>query len=54
MSSLLHGALPQHEEVERKVDDTCRLYTDLAWLWPLWGNAAGEDEYTVFACVKTG
>lgn len=24
------------------MDDTCRLYTDLAWLWPLWGNAATE------------
>ncbi len=23
--------------------DTCRLYTDLAWLWPMWGHAA--DEY---------
>ncbi len=23
--------------------DTCRLYTDLAWLWPMWGDAA--DEY---------
>lgn len=22
--------------------DTCRLYTDLAWLWPLWGDAATE------------
>jgi SAM-dependent methyltransferase len=22
--------------------DTCRLYTDLAWLWPLWGDAAAE------------
>jgi len=20
--------------------NTCRLYTDLAWLWPLWGDAA--------------
>ena len=25
------------------MDDTCRLYTDLAWLWPMWGDAA--DEY---------
>lgn len=24
------------------MDNTCRLYTDLAWLWPLWGDAAGE------------
>ena len=22
--------------------DTCRLYTDLAWLWPMWGDAATE------------
>ncbi|MEW5981948.1 MAG: class I SAM-dependent methyltransferase [Acidobacteriota bacterium] len=22
--------------------DTCRLYSDLAWLWPLWGDAATE------------
>lgn len=25
------------------MEDTCRLYTDLAWLWPMWGDAA--DEY---------
>lgn len=24
------------------MQDTCRLYTDLAWLWPLWGDAATE------------
>ena len=24
------------------MDNTCRLYTDLAWLWPRWGDAAGE------------
>jgi len=24
------------------VDDTRRLYTDLAWLWPMWGDAATE------------
>lgn len=22
--------------------DTCRLYTDLSWLWPMWGDAATE------------
>jgi trans-aconitate methyltransferase len=22
--------------------ETCRLYTDLAWLWPMWGDAAVE------------
>ncbi len=25
--------------------DTCRLYTDLAWLWPMWGDAT---EYADF------
>ena len=24
------------------MNDTCHLYTDLAWLWPLWGDAATE------------
>ncbi|HMM87154.1 class I SAM-dependent methyltransferase [Azohydromonas sp.] len=24
------------------VKDTCRLYTDLAWLWPLWGDASTQ------------
>ncbi|HPN35858.1 MAG TPA: class I SAM-dependent methyltransferase [bacterium] len=24
------------------MNDTCRLYTDLAWLWPLWGDASAE------------
>jgi SAM-dependent methyltransferase len=24
------------------MENTCRLYTDLAWLWPLWGDAACE------------
>ena len=22
--------------------DTCHLYTELAWLWPMWGDAATE------------
>ncbi|KAF0156795.1 MAG: Methyltransferase type 11 [Syntrophaceae bacterium] len=22
------------------MDDTCHLYTDLAWLWPMWGDAS--------------
>lgn len=22
--------------------DTCHLYTDLAWLWPMWGDATAE------------
>lgn len=25
-----------------KIEDTCRLYTDLAWLWPMWGDAVTE------------
>lgn len=25
-----------------EVKDTCRLYTDLAWLWPLWGDASTQ------------
>jgi len=24
------------------MNDTCRLYTDLAWLWPMWGDATTE------------
>ena len=28
--------------MKRKMQDTCRLYTDLAWLWPMWGDAATE------------
>lgn len=24
------------------MDETCHLYTDLAWLWPMWGDAATE------------
>jgi SAM-dependent methyltransferase len=24
------------------MQDTCRLYTDLAWLWPMWGDPAVE------------
>ena len=24
------------------MEDTCRLYSDLAWLWPMWGDAATE------------
>ena len=24
------------------MNDTCHLYTDLAWLWPMWGDAATE------------
>ena len=27
---------------ERKMKDTCHLYKDLAWLWPMWGDAATE------------
>lgn len=42
MSSLLQGVLTKREEIEQKVKDTCHLYTDLAWLWPMWGDAATE------------
>lgn len=24
------------------MENTRRLYTDLAWLWPMWGDPAGE------------
>ncbi len=26
----------------KATDSTCRLYTELAWLWPLWGDAHKE------------
>lgn len=26
----------------RAMKDTCHLYTDLAWLWPMWGDSATE------------
>jgi len=42
MSSSLRAAPPQREEIEREMKDTCHLYTDLAWLWPMWGDAATE------------
>jgi SAM-dependent methyltransferase len=32
--------------------DTYRLYTDLAWLWPLWGDAAAE--YANYCQYVTG
>ena len=51
-NSLLHGVLPQPEEIEHKVNDTCHLYTDLAWLWPLWGDAA--TEYAPYCQHVTG
>jgi hypothetical protein len=34
------------------MNDTRRLYTDLAWLWPLWGDAA--TEYAPCAQHATG
>lgn len=34
------------------MNDTCRLYTDLAWLWPLWGDAA--DEYAHYCRHVSG
>ena len=42
MSSSSRAAPPQHEEIEREMKDTCHLYTDMAWLWPMWGDAATE------------
>ena len=42
MSSSSRAVLPQFEEIEQEVKDTRRLYTDLAWLWPMWGDAATE------------
>ncbi|HMO50659.1 MAG TPA: class I SAM-dependent methyltransferase [Kiritimatiellia bacterium] len=32
--------------------DTCHLYTDLAWLWPMWGDAA--TEYAHYCQYVTG
>jgi SAM-dependent methyltransferase len=32
--------------------DTCHLSTDLAWLWPMWGDAA--DEYADYCRHVTG
>ena len=32
--------------------DTCRLYSDLAWLWPMWGDAA--TEYAHYCQYITG
>lgn len=26
----------------KQMKETCHLYTDLAWLWPMWGDAATE------------
>ncbi|MFN7986509.1 MAG: class I SAM-dependent methyltransferase [Thermoanaerobaculia bacterium] len=34
------------------MDDTFRLYSDLAWLWPMWGDAA--DEYARYCRHVTG
>lgn len=34
------------------MDDTRRLYTDLAWLWPMWGDAA--EEYAHYCRHVTG
>ena len=30
---------------EDAMQDTCHLYTDLAWLWPMWGDASTEYAY---------
>ncbi len=34
------------------MDDTCRLYADLAWLWPMWGDAT--TEYAQYCQHVTG
>jgi SAM-dependent methyltransferase len=34
------------------MENTCRLYTDLAWLWPMWGDAA--DEYARYCRHVSG
>ena len=34
------------------MESTSRLYTDLAWLWPMWGDPA--DEYAHYCCHVTG
>jgi len=31
-------------------DQTCRLYSDLAWLWPMWGDAS---EYALYCAHVT-
>jgi SAM-dependent methyltransferase len=28
--------------MKKEIKDTCRLYTDLSWLWPMWGDATTE------------
>lgn len=37
--------------MRKQMKDTCHLYTDLAWLWPMWGNAT---EYADFCQHVTG
>ena len=34
------------------MNNTCRLYTDLAWLWPMWGDVA--DEYARYCRHVSG
>ena len=34
------------------MNNTFHLYTDLAWLWPMWGDAA--DEYAHYCRHVTG
>ncbi|MFP5397744.1 MAG: class I SAM-dependent methyltransferase [Gammaproteobacteria bacterium] len=36
------AATPRSFGMITEVKDTCRLYTDLAWLWPLWGDASTQ------------
>jgi SAM-dependent methyltransferase len=38
--------------MRREMKETCHLYTDLAWLWPMWGDAA--TEYAHYCQYVTG
>lgn len=38
--------------MRREMKDTCHLYTDLAWLWPMWGDAS--TEYAHYCHYVTG
>lgn len=35
-------SFPNPTVMIRDKKDTCHLYTELAWLWPMWGDAATE------------
>jgi SAM-dependent methyltransferase len=48
IANLLCGAFGARKEMK----NTCFLYTDLAWLWPMWGDAA--TEYAAYCQHVTG